>query len=184
MVRTQKNRPRPVKSVSSRERRWKNLRRLAIVVAPFAVVVALTVIKDRSLWTSAEQLVTVYRIHGCRCAFAWAKSLERNGFVVQMREVGSLKSTRRTLQTPVSFKGCHVAAHLGYFVEGHVDPAALRKLAQQHPAALGLVTETSATPALQHVDLAAEARSRVLLVEPGGKSALWFQPSRSTEEGA
>ena len=160
------------------------MRLLAIVVAPFAAVVALTVIKEKSLWTPAEQFVTVYRIHGCRCAFAWAKSLERDGFVVQLREFGSLKSIRRTLQTPLRFKGCHVAAYLGYFVEGHVNPAALRQLAQRRPLALGVVTETSATPTSQHVDFASEERSRVLLVEPDGKTELWFQPSRQTREGA
>lgn len=162
----------------------REVRIIAGVAATFALVAAVILLSDRSLWIAPERLVTIYRVHGCTCAFQWRHGLEQGGFTVVMHEIDSLRAIRQRLRTPPGARGCHVAEFLGYFVEGHVDPAALRELSRRHPAALGLSTEASTKPASQHVDLASEARSQVLLIKPNGESALWFQPSRSAEEGA
>ena len=164
--------------------RRREFRVIAGVAVAFALVAAVILFSDRSLWIEPERLVTVYRVHGCRCAFQWSHELEREGFTVVMHEIDSLRSIRQRLRTPPEARGCHVGAFLGYFVEGHVNPLALRELSRRRPAALGLATEASTKPESQHADLASEARSRVLLIERNGESALWFQPSSSAEEGA
>lgn len=51
-----------------------------------------------------------------------------------------LRDIRNQLGTPKELKGCHVATYLTYFVEGHVAPIALRKLAVERPAARGIAT--------------------------------------------
>lgn len=159
--------------------RRREVRILAVVALSFALVGALILLSDRSVWVAPENLVTVYRLHACPCAFDWKRELERQGLGVAMQELESLKYVRQRLRTPPAARGCHVGEFLGYFVEGHVDPAALRDLSRRHPAALGLSTETSTKPEGGNVDIASEANSRVLLVGPNGSSSVWFQPRAS-----
>lgn len=125
-----------------------------------------------------ERLVKIYRTHGCRCAFAFADSLRAEGFVVRLYEYETLKYVRISLHTPANLHGCHVAAYLGYFLEGHIAPLALRKLAQQQPPALGLATEDSVDTKREHLSrsIAREEQSRVLLVERDGRARTWFEP--------
>lgn len=157
---------------------------MAAVVLTFALLAAGTILSDRSIWVAPERLVTVYRVHGCRCAFLWERALEQQGFSVAMHELESLKDIRKRLRTPPSVMGCHVGEYLGYFVEGHVDPGALRELSRRHPSALGVSTETSTNSDSSHIDISREAGSRVLLVGPRANTSVWFEPEASRDAGA
>ncbi len=159
--------------------RRREVRIIAGVTAAFAFVAAVILLSDRSLWTAPEQLVTIYRVHGCTCAFQWRNGLVQEGFTVVMHEIDSLRAIRQRLRTPPEARGCHVADFLGYFVEGHVDPAALRKLSRRHPVAIGLSTEASTKPEVGHVDIASEASGRVLLIGPNASTSVWHQPQPS-----
>ena len=163
--------------------RRREVRVIAAVAVAFALVAAAILLSDRSLWIAPERLVTIYRVHGCRCAFQWKHGLEQQGFAVVMHEMDSLRAIRQRLRTPPEARGCHVGEFLGYFVEGHVDPAALRELSRRHPAALGLWTEASMKSEVGHVDIASEASSRVLLVGPNANTSVWFQPQPSKGAG-
>lgn len=124
-----------------------------------------------------ERLVNIYRKHGCRCAFELADSLKAEGFVVRLHEYETLEYVRGSLHTPANLRGCHVGEYLGYFLEGHVASAALIKLAQQQPVALGIVTETNLDHDNGHVTIAREERSRVVLVEADGRTRMWIEPN-------
>lgn len=124
-----------------------------------------------------ERLVKIYRTHGCRCAFNLADSLKAEGFIVRLYEYETLQYVRGTLHTPSNLRGCHVGEFLGYFLEGHVAPLALPKLAQQHPSALGLVTESSVDAKSVHGSIARDEKGRVLLVERDGRTRTWFKPT-------
>ena len=106
------------------------------IAAGFAVLTAILFLSNRSLWLAPERIVTIYRVHGCRCAFPWKRELERKGFSVVMNEVESLQFIRQRLRTPTEARGCHVGEYLGYFVEGHVHPTALDELSRRRPAPL------------------------------------------------
>ena len=84
----------------------------------FALLTIILFLSNRSLWIAPEKIVTVYRVHGCRCAFQWERELEREGFSVVMNEIHSLKFIRQRLRTPPQARGCHVGEYLGYFLEG------------------------------------------------------------------
>ncbi|HYM36435.1 MAG TPA: DUF411 domain-containing protein [Steroidobacteraceae bacterium] len=133
------------------------------------------IIWDQLFPTPADRLVTVYRVHGCTCVFGWAKALEAEGFVVEVRELQTLMHTRASLHTPTNFHGCHVASYLGYFVEGHVTAPALRRLALDHPDALGVVTQATVTAAAVHESQFRDENSPVLLVARSGQSLPWVQ---------
>ena len=165
------------RKISAEASRRSLLRQLGIVFSVgllAAAITAVLLIREQSV--PAEQLVKVYRTHGCTCAFAWADALKAEGFVVRFVEYETLKHVRDSLHTPGSLRGCHVGAYLDYFLEGHVSPSALRELATQRPRGLGLATEGSVTERSVHVSIARDEKSRVLLVERDGRTRAWFQP--------
>ena len=119
-----------------------------------------------------EQVVEVYRTHGCRCAFSWARELEAEGFVVRLREVETLQLTRQRLHTPAQLRGCHVAKYLEYFVEGHVGGSVLHRLATRHPNVLGVAVLHTAESQLARVE---EAETHVFAFDTQGRSLPWEQ---------
>lgn len=174
-------RPHPIRHTraSAKTSQPSLVRQLRIVFAATLLVGAIgaVVVSWEQLFpVPPERLVKIYRTHGCRCAFNLANSLKAEGFVVRVYEYETLEYVRDSLHTPVNLRGCHVGEFLGYFLEGHVAPAALRKLAQQQPAALGLTTEGSVDRKSAHVSIARDEKSRVLLVERDGRARPWFEP--------
>jgi hypothetical protein len=87
------------------------------------------------------RLIHVYRTHGCRCVFAWAKTLEAEGFVVRLYEYETLQYVRASLGMPEDLRSCHVGKYLGYFVEGHISSATLHWLEQRHPQGRGVAVK-------------------------------------------
>lgn len=140
-----------------------------------ATLTAAVLTFERFFGPPSEQLVTIHRTHGCRCAFALANSLTAAGFRVRVIEHQTLKTVRAALGTPANLRGCHVGAYLDYFLEGHVSAAALPVLATQRPQGLGLATESSANVDPLHVSIALDERSPVLLIGLDGKAQHWFQ---------
>ena len=149
---------------------------IVIAVLGAAVVGALLTWEQRSA-PPPDRAVTIYRAHGCTCAFALAESLTAAGFEVKVVEVASLAGARATLHTTPNLRGCHVGAYLGYFVEGHVPPAALLTLAAEHPAALGIVTAASVESSAAHVSIERDQQSGVLLMEPNSSTRPWLEPA-------
>jgi len=154
----------------------KQLRIVVAVSVLVAASVGVMIAWEHWFPVPPEQLVKVYRVHGCRCVFEWVKSLEADGFKVKMQEVQTLAHVRAALHTPTDLHGCHVAEHLGYFVEGHVSSIALRKLAREHPNGLGVVTQATVTATAAHVSAYRDEKSPVLLIGNRGQSQLWFEP--------
>lgn len=117
----------------------------------------------------AEDLIRVYRVHGCRCAFTWARALKENGFTVRVVELETLRDIRRQLAAPIELEGCHVGQYLTYFVEGHVAPAVLRTLAAKRPVARGI----SAAEIQQTAQPNQQINEAVLLFDQAGHSRRW-----------
>lgn len=162
--------------------RWRDLPRelkiwLLIALLGGAIAGLLTAWEDL-FPVPPDKLVKVYFTHSCRCAHPWAHTLEAEGFVVRMFEPESLRPTRAALQTPKGLRGCHVAEFMGYFVEGHVPAATLRRLVAEHPAALGVAMESSVLMARNSVIGHAE-RGPVLLVDNTGAAHPWVSVEES-----
>ena len=143
---------------------------IGITVA-FTLVTVILFLSNRSLWLAPEQIVTVYHVHGCRCAFNWERELEREGFSVVMNEIHSLKFVRQRFRTPPKASGCHVGKYLGYFLEGHVPAAALAYLSNSRPAAMGLLV-SGGTPHPTDDGRPETARAVVLLSADGHQSPM------------
>ena len=123
--------------------------------------------------SNSDRLVSIYRVHGCRCAFAWERVLKQGGFDVRMREVDTLQYVRTRLQTPPQLRGCHVAKYLNYFIEGHVEPTALRTLRETSPVALGVAAMQDDLSEQDHE--ARSNRSVLFVFDKDGHPIPWKQ---------
>lgn len=74
----------------------------------------------------------------CGCCEAWAKHLQSAGWTIRIVETSNLEAVRNRLEVPADLAGCHTAEIGGYVVEGHVPAAAIAKLVQERPDAIGL----------------------------------------------
>ncbi len=77
---------------------------------------------------------------GCECCKQWTNYLRENGFQVTSEErFGVLLMQHKIdLGVPVELASCHTGSIEGYFLEGHVPVADIRKLLQERPDALGV----------------------------------------------
>lgn len=176
----------PHRGASLKGSSWSLTTQLRVVLATAlfgSLIVAAIVSWEQWFPTPPERLVKIYRTHGCRCAFVFADSLKAAGFEVRLVEYRTLKRVREALRTPPTLRGCHVGEYLGYFLEGHVSPSTLPQLTSEHPAGLGVATESSASTDITHVSIKADEQSPVLLIEPDGRARPWFEPPHGEPEG-
>lgn len=88
---------------------------------------------------SAEMpTVIVHKDPNCGCCGGWVKHLMDEGFAVKVYETSQLQAVRKRLGVPGDLAACHTAEIGGYVVEGHVPAAAVRRLLNERPEAVGL----------------------------------------------
>lgn len=117
----------------------RQLKLVGVAALLFGIATALVMSWERMFPVPPEQLVEVAWTHQCHCASGWMNSLRADGFVVRDHEMEDLSAKRRQWKVPDAAHGCHPASYVGYFLDGHVPPDALRRLAREHPAAAGLI---------------------------------------------
>jgi hypothetical protein len=85
-----------------------------------------------------DQHVVVYKNESCGCCKEWVKHLEKAGFTVEVHDIDNLGPTKERVGIPAAMGSCHTAEVAGYFVEGHVPAADIRRLLSERPDAKGL----------------------------------------------
>lgn len=89
--------------------------------------------------TAAESAsVVVFKNPSCGCCGAWVDHLKAQGFKVEVRELEDVGPVAGRLGVPDELRSCHTAEVGGYFVEGHVPAADVRKLLKDRPKAKGI----------------------------------------------
>ncbi|GAB4090550.1 DUF411 domain-containing protein [Hydrogenophaga soli] len=79
----------------------------------------------------------VWKDPHCGCCKDWVAHMEREGFVVSVKEQGN-NAVRARLGMPQKYASCHTAVVQGYVIEGHVPAADVLRLLKDKPPALGL----------------------------------------------
>lgn len=83
--------------------------------------------------------MVVHKTPTCGCCGAWVEHMQAAGFHVVVEEREDLEPVRKRLGVPYGKGSCHTAEVGGYFVEGHVPAADIKRLLAEKPAARGLV---------------------------------------------
>jgi len=84
-------------------------------------------------------LVVVNKNASCGCCKAWVEHMRKAGFTVEVHDLDNLDPVKTRVGIPAGKGSCHTAEVGGYFVEGHVPAADVKRLLALKPDAKGLV---------------------------------------------
>lgn len=84
--------------------------------------------------------IHVLKDRNCGCCEAWVRILQDDGFDVTTENSFGTLLIRHKLDSgiPQNMISCHTGEIGGYFIEGHVPPADIRRLVTERPDAVGL----------------------------------------------
>ena len=88
---------------------------------------------------AALPVVAVYKTPWCGCCKLWVEHLRKAGFTVEVHDVEDLDAQKDRMGVPADKRSCHTAQVAGYYVEGHVPAADIKRLLKDKPKAEGLV---------------------------------------------
>ncbi|MBP8080517.1 DUF411 domain-containing protein [Thermomonas sp. XSG] len=88
--------------------------------------------------TDAPRMV-VHKSASCGCCGLWVDHMRAAGFAVEVRNTDDLNPLKERVGVPYGKGSCHTAEVNGYFVEGHVPAADVKRLIAEKPDAKGLV---------------------------------------------
>ncbi len=83
-------------------------------------------------------LVVVHKSPTCGCCTAWAAHMRKAGFPLELRDEADVVPIKRRVGVPAGKHSCHTAMVAGYFIEGHVPAADVKRLLAERPDAKGL----------------------------------------------
>lgn len=87
---------------------------------------------------AAQPLVVVHKNPSCGCCGLWVEHMHAHGFEVEVRDVDDMGPIKERVGVPPGMGSCHTAEVAGYFLEGHVPAADVRRLLEERPEARGL----------------------------------------------
>jgi hypothetical protein len=86
---------------------------------------------------NAVQL-TVMKSPYCGCCAKWIEHVQQHGFTVKVVDTEDMASVKKRLGVPDRLASCHTTMAGGYFIEGHVPAADIKRLLAQKPKATGI----------------------------------------------
>jgi hypothetical protein len=88
---------------------------------------------------AALPLVVVHKDPYCGCCNGWIEHMRQAGFPVEARDENDMRPVKAGAGVPPGKGSCHTAMVDGYFIEGHVPAADIKRLLAERPDAKGLV---------------------------------------------
>lgn len=85
----------------------------------------------------AAQL-TVMKSPYCGCCAKWIEHVQQHGFTVKVVDTEEMAAVKKRLGVPDKLASCHTTMAGGYFIEGHVPAADIKRLLAQKPKASGI----------------------------------------------
>ena len=86
---------------------------------------------------NAAQL-TVHKSPYCSCCAKWIEHVEKHGFTVKVIESEQMGAVKKRVGVPDRLASCHTTEVGGYFIEGHVPAADIKRLLKEKPKAAGI----------------------------------------------
>ena len=87
---------------------------------------------------TASPTMIVHKSESCGCCGQWVEHMQRAGFTVEVRSTDNVHPVKLRVGVPVGKGSCHTAEIGGYFLEGHVPAADVKRLLAEKPDAKGL----------------------------------------------
>ncbi|MFU8833550.1 MAG: DUF411 domain-containing protein, partial [Wenzhouxiangella sp.] len=121
----------------------------------------------------AQPDMIVHKTPWCGCCTAWAEQARAAGFEVELRDHDHLNDIKHDLGVPPAGASCHTAQIGGYFIEGHVPFADIRRLLDERPQARGLTVPGMpiGSPGMEQGDV--RQAFDVLLVDDQGATSVY-----------
>lgn len=118
----------------------KTMRTLFTLLAAMAVAPAFARAPANASPVDNEPLprVTVHKSPYCGCCKLWVEHMRAEGFEVDVVETQDMGPVKERVGIPPAKGSCHTAEVGGYFVEGHVPAADVKRLLAERPKARGL----------------------------------------------
>lgn len=88
--------------------------------------------------STALPLLTVHKSPSCGCCVHWIGHMREAGFQVEVNDTHDLRPVKERVGIPYGKGSCHTAEVGGYFVEGHVPAADVKRLLAEKTDARGL----------------------------------------------
>ena len=98
--------------------------------------------------------MTVSKSPSCGCRGKWVEHAEKHGFTVKVVATEDMAAVKKRLGVPDKLASCHTTQVGGYFVEGHVPAADIKRLLAQKPKAAGISVPgmPMGAPGMEHGD--------------------------------
>lgn len=121
----------------------------------------------------ALPLVVVHKSASCGCCGLWVDHMREAGFQVEVRDVDNVNPVKERVGVPLGKGSCHTAEVGGYFVEGHVPAADVKRLLAEKPDAKGLVVPgmPAGSPGMEVPDGTIQPYTVELVGQDGGTTA-------------
>jgi hypothetical protein len=118
--------------------------------------------------------IMVHKNESCGCCKLWVQHLLDAGFEVRVQDVDNLGPIKERVGIPPTMGSCHTGEVEGYFVEGHVPAADIRRLLREKPKARGLTVPgmPAGSPGME-VPSGKVDRYEVLLIAKDGTSSVY-----------
>ena len=142
----------------------------ATVVAPSA---STPVSADAREAVVNSKTMVVHKSASCGCCGLWVDHMREAGFAVEVRNADDLGPVKQRVGVPYGKGSCHTAEIDGYFIEGHVPVADVRRLLAEKPDAKGLVLPgmPMGSPGMESPDGSAQAYTVELVGRDGETTA-------------
>lgn len=93
-----------------------------------------------SIFAIEGKEMVVYKSPYCGCCESWINIMKDKGFDVKSVNTNNLNEIKKNAGLSAGQTSCHTAFVDGYFVEGHVDYSAIKKMLTEKPNILGIST--------------------------------------------
>lgn len=127
----------------------------------------------------------VHKNASCGCCGAWVEHMRRSGFAVKVENVDNLVSIKERVGIPPAMGSCHTAEVDGYFVEGHVPSADVKRLLTEHPHARGLTVPGMpvGSPGMESASGEVKPYDVYLVADDGTVSVFAHHAAKDTSHG-
>lgn len=88
--------------------------------------------------TGEASLLVVHKHPSCGCCGLWIEHMREAGFQVEVQDHEDMGPIKQRVGVPYAKGSCHTAEIDGYFIEGHVPAADVKRLLAERPEARGL----------------------------------------------